>query len=64
MVGMVIVSISFRVPSQGLLKDHAVAVSYALTTRMPPKPSYTATMDSTWDLRPFRPGWRARHGLR
>jgi len=38
---------SFRVLSPGLLKDHAVTVSYALTTRTPPRPSYTAPMDST-----------------
>jgi len=33
--------------SPGLLKDHAVTVSYALTTRTPPRPSYTTPMDST-----------------
>jgi len=39
--------ISFRVLSQGLLKDHAVAVFYELTTRKPSKPSYTTSVDST-----------------
>jgi hypothetical protein len=33
--------------SQGLVKDHAVAVFYDLTTRSSTKPSHTTSMDST-----------------
>jgi hypothetical protein len=43
----VIVLISFRVAFAGLLKDHAVAVFYLLTTRSSTRSSYTTSMDST-----------------
>jgi len=39
--------ISFRTTVEGLLKDHAVTVSYVLTTRASPRPSYTTPVDST-----------------
>jgi hypothetical protein len=43
----VIVWFSFSSTVRGLLKDHAVAVSNALTTRWSPRPSHTTSMDST-----------------
>lgn len=48
--------LSFRVLSQGLLKDHAVAVFYDLTTRTPPRSSHTTSVDST--QAPATLGWR------
>jgi hypothetical protein len=43
----VIVLISFRSAFAGLLKDHAVAVFYVLTTRSSTRSPYTTSMDST-----------------
>jgi hypothetical protein len=43
----VIVVISFRTTVEGLLKDHAVAVFYVLTTRASSRPSYTTSVDLT-----------------
>jgi hypothetical protein len=43
----VIVLISFRATVEGLLKDHAVAVFYVLTTRSSTRSPYTTSMDST-----------------
>jgi hypothetical protein len=40
----VIVMISFRATVEGLLKDHAVAVVYVLTTRSSTRSSYTTSM--------------------
>ena len=46
----VIVMISFKATAEGLLKDHAVAVSYILTTRSSPRTPYTTSLDSTASL--------------
>ena len=43
----VIVLISFRSAFAGLLKDHAMTVTYALTTRTPSRSSYNTSVDST-----------------
>jgi hypothetical protein len=43
----VIVMISFRTTVEGLLKYHAVTVSYVLTTRTSSRPSYTTSVDLT-----------------
>jgi hypothetical protein len=43
----VIVLISFRVAIAGLLKDHAMAAAYVLTTRSSTRSPYTTPMDST-----------------
>jgi len=48
----VITLISFSRTFVGLLKDHAVAVFYDLTTRTQSKSSYTTSVDSTAAL-----GW-------
>jgi hypothetical protein len=54
------VMISFRATVEGLLKDHAVAVFYVLTTRCwSTRPSYTTSMDST-GFGPFRAVNRSR----